>query len=157
MNKGRICQPLNRQRAHPDGVENFAFDQDPRNAYAIKNILGKPHAILLVEHKINFLALVGNEYQRTSCRTAQLRAEGMIICVSVSAQVAICISDLTANAHSLPGLNLSDKQINVSLLGQTPRPCQGWKLGPALDRMASCSAHYDLRIGKHTIPKSRLC
>lgn len=62
MNKGRTCQPLNRQSAHPDGVENFTFDHDARNAYAIKNILGQPYAVLFVEHKIELVALVGNEY-----------------------------------------------------------------------------------------------
>jgi hypothetical protein len=61
MNMGRTCQPLNRQRAHSDGIENFAFDHDPRNAYAIKNIPRQRYAVLFVEHKIELAALVGNE------------------------------------------------------------------------------------------------
>jgi hypothetical protein len=116
-------QPFNRQRAHSAGVEHFTFDRSPRNTYAIENILGKPYAVPFAERKINFSALVGNKYQRTTGRRAHLGAEGMVVSVRVAAEVTIRIGDFTSKTHSLSRNRLSHEQINVPLLGQSPRLC----------------------------------
>src|SRR3982074_351170 len=50
-------QPLNCQRAHSAGVEHFTFDRDPRDTYAIENILRKPYAVPFAEHQITLSAL----------------------------------------------------------------------------------------------------
>src|SRR6266853_1815793 len=117
-------QSFNRQRAHSAGVEHFTFDHGPRNAYPIENVLRKPYAVPFAEHKINLTALVGNKFQRTTGRRAQLRAEGMVVTVRVAAEVTIRIGDFTSKTHSLSRNRLSHEQIDVPLLRQTPRLCQ---------------------------------
>jgi hypothetical protein len=117
-------QSLNRQSAHSAGVEHFTSDHGPRNAYAIENVLRKPYTVPFVEHKINLSALIGNKYQRTTGRRAHLCAEGMVVTVRMAAEVTIRIGDFTSKTRSLSRNRLADKQINVPLLGQSPRPCQ---------------------------------
>src|SRR5205807_8882625 len=117
-------QSFNRQRAHSIGVEHFTFDHGPRNTYAIENALGKPYAVPFAEHEINLSALVGNKYQRTTGRRAQLRAEGVVVTVRVAAEVTIRIGDFTSKTHSLSRNRLSLEQINVPLPGQSPRLCE---------------------------------
>jgi hypothetical protein len=78
----------------------------------------------LAEHEIDLSALVGNEYQGTASSGAQLRAEGVVVCVDVAAKVAICVGDFASQSDTFSGLSLSDLQINVPLLGQSSRFCQ---------------------------------
>src|SRR6266403_797452 len=117
-------QSLNRQSAHSAGVEHFTFDHGTRNTYAIENIPGKPYAVPFAEHKINLSSLVGNKYQSIAGCCAHLGAEGMVVTVRMAAEVTIRIGDFTSKTRSFPRNRLSDKQINVPLLGQSPRPCQ---------------------------------
>ena len=117
-------QPLNRQRANSTGVQHFTFDRDPGNTYAIENVLRKPYAVPFAEHKISLSALVGNKYERTTGRRAQLRAEGMVVSVRMAAEITIRIGDFTSKTHSLSRNRLSCEQINVPLLRQSSRLCQ---------------------------------
>src|ERR1700676_2909367 len=117
-------QPLNRQCANSTGVEHFTFDNDSRNTYTIENVLRKSYAVPFAEHKISLSALVGNKYERTTGRRAQLRAEGVVITVRVATEVTIRIGDFTSQTRSLSRNRLSHEQINVPLLGQSPRLCQ---------------------------------
>src|SRR3984957_7314150 len=117
-------QSINGHRAHSAGLEYFAFEHDPWDTYSIENALRQPYAILFVENQKKLFALVGNEYQRTPGRRAQLRAEGMIVIVHVNAQVTIRVGDFASQFHRLSRFCLSHQEINVSLLGQFPRFCQ---------------------------------
>jgi hypothetical protein len=48
----------------------------------------------------------------------------MIVSVGVTAQVTIRIGDFTSKTHNLSWNRLSHEQINVPLLGQSPRFCR---------------------------------
>jgi hypothetical protein len=117
-------QSLNCQRTQPVGVKHFALDHNPRNAYTVENLFGKPYAVVFAEDKIRLSALVGDKHQRTASGCAHLRAKGVIVSVPMIAKVTIRIGDFASDVHGLPLHRLSYEQIDVPLLCHSPRSCQ---------------------------------
>jgi hypothetical protein len=61
-------------------------------------------------------AFIGNKEQRTTRRCAELRTEGMIVGMRVTAKITICVGDFSSKTRGLSRHGLSGQQINVTLL-----------------------------------------
>jgi hypothetical protein len=111
-----LNQCLNCQCTQSVGVQHFALHHNPWNTYPVENIVGKPSSVLYAEDEIDLSALVGNKEQWTARRCAELRTEGMIIGMRVTAKITICVGDFSSKARGLSRHGLSGQQINVTLL-----------------------------------------
>ena len=108
---------MNGQSGHSAGSEHFAFDYDSGNSDAIENIFRQRDSVRFAEHEINLRIFIGNENQRASGRGAKLGAECVIVSVNVTAEIAVGVCDFATHADRVAGLDLSDQQVDVSLLG----------------------------------------
>lgn len=117
------------------GFENSAGNLNSGDANVVQNVLRQLNSVLSGEDEIDLISLIGEEQDRRTGGNAQLRAEGMIVCVSVKAEVAIGVGEFAAKMNRLPLDRLSGVQFNIALLrhllsagkvgNESLHPCEG--------------------------------